>query len=88
MQDAVTDRASEQPDDKRIMFRVGVNLGDVVIDDTAMMPGDRRIDSPVQHRPQRGERAFLIRPDQAGIAGNVGGQYRGDASFHGDGFTT
>jgi adenylate cyclase len=33
MQQGVNDRNADVPEDKRIRFRVGINLGDVIVDD-------------------------------------------------------
>jgi adenylate cyclase len=33
MQAGVAERQADQPDDRRIVFRIGINIGDVIIED-------------------------------------------------------
>ena len=52
------------------------------LDDPAAMRGDGRIDELTSVRIQVAKRAFLVFAHQSAVAGNVGCEHSGQATFH------
>jgi hypothetical protein len=51
------------------------------LDDAPAVPGDARVDQLAPARLELGERPFLVRPHQPRIAGDIGGNDRGELPF-------
>jgi hypothetical protein len=51
------------------------------LDDAAAAPGDAGVDQIAPARLEPSEGAFLVRPHQARVAGDVGGDHRGELAF-------
>ena len=74
------DRATHRIDDARKFDQQPVAGG---LDDAAAMLFDLRVAQLAADRLQRGERAFLVRPHEPGIAHDIGGQDRSETSGYG-----
>src|SRR5271157_4021495 len=71
------DRAAHRIDDAREFHQETVAGS---LDDAALVLGDLRIEELVAQRFEAFEGAFLVRPHQPRMAGDIGGQDRGEAA--------
>jgi len=71
------DRTADRVDDAGELDKEAVAGG---LDDAAPMLGDLGIAEFTAHRPQRRERAFLVRPHQPRIPRHIGGEDRGETA--------
>ena len=69
------DRAAQRIDDAGELDEEAIAGS---FDQPTAMCGDRRINHFRSDRPQPTKRSFLVKPDQAGIAGDIGCQDRGE----------
>jgi len=68
IQRSMGDREPQMPEERRIRFRIGINLGDVIarcLDEPAIVRGDRRVNQFSADCLQRLECAALVRFDQS-----------------------